>query len=446
MSDLSLEDQNFDNRQTELIGQIDNGNDYVGDIILQVRPAMIRDAGNGHFPPFHAMTAIQGTGNATNGVGVGVEGVGGESGTGGPGIGLRGIGVNGGGGVVGLGSGAGVGVVGTGASGPGVQGESQLNDGVFGKSSSDGAGVRGECDTGFGVFGKSAVVGFAGVNGLSENGIGTSGLSTDGPGVYAMTTNNSGVIGISEGSAGGTFGVLGISASGVAVFGESLAGAGAGVEGLGKRLGVHGEPGDADGVGVYGFSQSHLGVSGFTDKGTAVSGVVAKPFPAGSLAGHFVGNVLIEGTLTKTGLIGALVPHSDGSHRLLCAIESPESWFEDFGKGRLVNGAAHIALDPDFAAVVDASEYHVFLTPYGDCNGLYVARLTPTSFAVRESDGGNSNVEFAYRLVARRKDVSHERLPKMTLPPVPQHPRRLESPPDPRRFRPRNIGTAPTRP
>jgi hypothetical protein len=403
MSDLSLEDQNFDNRQTELIGQIDNGNDYVGDIILQVRPAMIRDAGNGHFPPLHAMTAIQGTGNATNGVGVGVEGVGGESGTGGPGIGLRGIGVNGGGGVVGLGSGAGVGVVGTGASGPGVQGESQLNDGVFGKSSSDGAGVRGECDTGFGVFGKSAVVGFAGVNGLSENGIGTSGLSTDGPGVYAMTTNNSGVIGISEGSAGGTFGVLGISASGVAVFGESLAGAGAGVEGLGKRLGVHGEPGDADGVGVYGFSQSHLGVSGFTDKGTAVSGVVAKPFPAGSLAGHFVGNVLIEGTLTKTGLIGALVPHSDGSHRLLCAIESPESWFEDFGKGRLVNGAAHIALDPDFAAVVDASEYHVFLTPYGDCNGLYVARLTPTSFAVRESDGGNSNVEFAYRLVARRK-------------------------------------------
>ena len=222
MSDLSLEDQNFDNRQTELIGQIDNGNDYVGDFILQVRPAMTRDAGNGHFPPFHAMTAIQATGNATNGVGVGVgvEGIGGEGGTNGPGIGLRGIGVNGGGGVVGLGSGAGVGVVGTGATGPGVQGESQQNDGVFGKSSSEAAGVRGECDTGFGVFGKSAVVGFAGVNGLSENGIGTSGLSTDGPGVFAMTTNNSAVIGISEGSGGGTFGVLGISASGVAVFGE----------------------------------------------------------------------------------------------------------------------------------------------------------------------------------------------------------------------------------
>jgi hypothetical protein len=59
-----------------------------------------------------------------------------------------------------FGSGAGVGVVGTGAAGPGVQGESQKNDGVFGKSSSDAAGVRGECDTGFGVFGKSAVVGF----------------------------------------------------------------------------------------------------------------------------------------------------------------------------------------------------------------------------------------------------------------------------------------------
>jgi len=58
--------------------------------------------------------------------------------------------------------------------------------------------------------------------------------------------------------------------------------------------------------------------------------------------------VLVDGDLTVTGAKGAVVPHPDGSRRLLCAIESPESWFEDFGEGQLEDGAAHIDLDSDF--------------------------------------------------------------------------------------------------
>jgi len=34
--------------------------------------------------------------------------------------------------------------------------------------------------------------------------------------------------------------------------------------------------------------------------------------------------VLVDGDLTVTGAKGAVVPHPDGSRRLLCAIESPE--------------------------------------------------------------------------------------------------------------------------
>ena len=48
--------------------------------------------------------------------------------------------------------------------------------------------------------------------------------------------------------------------------------------------------------------------------------------------------MLIEGDLAVTGVKGAVVPHEDGSHRLLCAIESPESWFEDFGEAALKDG------------------------------------------------------------------------------------------------------------
>ena len=46
----------------------------------------------------------------------------------------------------------------------------------------------------------------------------------------------------------------------------------------------------------------------------------------------------------------AAVSHPDGSHRLLYSLESPESWFEDFGEARLVDGKAEVRLDPDFAA------------------------------------------------------------------------------------------------
>ena len=60
------------------------------------------------------------------------------------------------------------------------------------------------------------------------------------------------------------------------------------------------------------------------------------------------------------GAKSAAVPHPDGTHRRLYCVESPESWFEDFGKGQLDCGEADVAIDPTFAAVVDLDDYHVF--------------------------------------------------------------------------------------
>ena len=55
-------------------------------------------------------------------------------------------------------------------------------------------------------------------------------------------------------------------------------------------------------------------------------------------------------------------------------------------------------------------EYHVFLTPKGDCKGLYVANETPAGFEVHELGGGQSTVAFDYRIVARRKGYESVRL------------------------------------
>jgi hypothetical protein len=96
-------------------------------------------------------------------------------------------------------------------------------------------------------------------------------------------------------------------------------------------------------------------------------------------------------------------------------MESPESWFEDFGEARLVDGKARVHIDPDFAAVI-SGEYHVFVAPYGDSNGLYVHRRDHASFEVHEHKGGTSTFTFSYRIIARRKDIEGRRLEKVTLP------------------------------
>jgi hypothetical protein len=59
----------------------------------------------------------------------------------------------------------------------------------------------------------------------------------------------------------------------------------------------------------------------------------------------------------------------------------------------------------------------VFLTPEGDCHGLYVRRKSANSFVVRELKGGKSSIVFAYRIVGRRKDIKgHRRFAKIENP------------------------------
>ena len=92
-----------------------------------------------------------------------------------------------------------------------------------------------------------------------------------------------------------------------------------------------------------------------------------------------MGNLHCIGNLTMEGTKSAVVP-VDGQQRLLYAIESPEVWFEDFGSGTLVNGVGTVMIDPLFAATVNLSDYHVFVTPLGDCQGLYVTAKTAYRF------------------------------------------------------------------
>jgi len=133
------------------------------------------------------------------------------------------------------------------------------------------------------------------------------------------------------------------------------------------------------------------------------------------------GNLDISGNLTVAGSKSARVKLQDGREVALYAVESPENWFEDFGTAQLHGGATKVSLAPGFLQTVDtAADYHVFITPDGDCRGLYVASKTPAGFEVRELGGGNTSIAFDYRIVAHRRGFKNVRLQEVHLPPGPK--------------------------
>ena len=123
-----------------------------------------------------------------------------------------------------------------------------------------------------------------------------------------------------------------------------------------------------------------------------------------------------------------MVAFPDGSQRVLHCMESPEHWFEDFGTAKLKGGRTVVKLDADFAKVIKRGDYRVFVTPEGDCRGLYVHR-SAASFEVRELMGGKSSIAFSYRIVGRRKDITGRRRfakidTRLPLPPTATRPPR----------------------
>src|SRR5260370_30660189 len=120
--------------------------------------------------------------------------------------------------------------------------------------------------------------------------------------------------------------------------------------------------------------------------------------------------------LACTGSKSAVVPVDGGSRKVaLYAIEGPENWFEDAGSTQLINGQAVVNLESVFQQTVNTGiNYQVFLTPNGDCKGLYASEKTPTSFVVRELGSGTSSIAFDYRILAKRKRYEAIRLADQT--------------------------------
>jgi hypothetical protein len=267
-----------------------------------------------------------------------------------------------------------------GSRGPAISADSEADISITGHSR-DGVGVMGASDRDVGLLGTS---------------------DGQGPAVFGRASGSAGIVGTT--TLNDSAGVVG-SASGdsAGVWGKTASAKWPGVEGFatGTNHGVRG-------ISIGPASPSSVGVVGWSKNG---HGVVGAALSAGSFGGLFFGGLTVV-----SGPKSAAVPHPDGSYRTLYCMESPESWFEDFGRAKLVRGRARIKLDRNFAAVVRTNDYHVFLSPEGETRGLYVSRRSSAGFEVREHEAAKNSAKFSYRVVARRKDIEAPRFAKITKP------------------------------
>jgi hypothetical protein len=227
-------------------------------------------------------------------------------------------------------------------------------------------------------------------------------------------------------------GVYGVSTASAAVAGvqgvyNSTSNTGAGF----KNVGTWGDSGISGGIGVVGteddgnalfgknntvhhetlYAENDSGFNGGTPLAARFAGPNASTYcyiPRDSADNG-------TGDLVCTGTKSAAVP-VEGNHMVrLYAVEAADNWFEDAGSGQLANGSTTVTLDPVFAQTVNGDvEYHVFLTPNGECEGLYVTNKTTHGFEVHELHGGHTNVAFDYRIMLRRKGFENVRMQDVT--------------------------------
>lgn len=288
----------------------------------------------------------------------------------------------------------------------------------------------------------TSTIGSSAINGYSSGaGNGIFGLNTGtGTGVYGLNTAiKVGVEGdvfniipqsISAGTSMGVFGynnsVPGVSAYSVGVLGSS-------VSTTGPTDGVYGRAASATGYGVTGFNANASG-TGVVGIGNNLPGNILTAGSGGAFTGLDWGAYIINtsiltsgaiytdnggvinrynfynGTQYKingTGTVSTTVKDVNGKNVVMHCPESPEIYFSDYGEGQLVNGKAHIELDPIFAKNVTVNSKHplrIYTQLEGDCNGVYITNKTTSGFDVIELKGGASNTHFQWNVVCNAAD------------------------------------------
>ncbi len=275
--------------------------------------------------------------------------------------------------------------------------------GVYGANATNGVGVFGISTSGTGVYGSANGALVTGVRGANQNATGT-GVLGIGNNIAAGTVLASGTGVAANGTGAGLYSIGTTAATGFGLLagGNNITniatplGTGAGVVGNGENFGVIGYASTAAAINTNGKWGGYFDYLPGTD---------SYIFVAGRNAG--TDYAFIAGlTAVKSGQIA----DQNGDPHIIYCTEAPEVLLQDYGTGTLVNGKAHIDIDPIMAHNLyvnpdEGKPLRVFIQLEGDCKGVYVTNKTANGFDVIELNGGTSNVSFSWSLTGNRADA-----------------------------------------
>ncbi len=184
------------------------------------------------------------------------------------------------------------------------------------------------------------------------------------------------------------------------------------IRGLNNRTTVAGNPGTS--IGVEGMAnsqnQNSIGVRGITysNGATSMGGYFeGNNYTATNYAYAFVGGRTLAANykIYGTGTVNEIIPTPTHGRITLTCPESPEYWYIDYGTVKLVNGRAHVNLDPvlrDIVVIDGDNPLKVICQPgFENCKGVAVINKTNAGFDVVELNGGAGTGEVDYQIVAK---------------------------------------------
>ncbi|MES2622765.1 MAG: hypothetical protein V4615_18095 [Bacteroidota bacterium] len=190
-----------------------------------------------------------------------------------------------------------------------------------------------------------------------------------------------------------------------------------------NRRAVAGNPGWTVGAdfygGIAGNAEDAMGVMAFAvgpGTGNDPLGVYTSTLSVTS-GGYFQSNnsqyayVALSGAANRkilgTGSVSEVIPTANHGRITLTAPESPEYWYIDYGQVKLVNGRAHVSLDPilkDIIMVDADNPLKVICQPgFENCKGVAVVNISDAGFDIVELGGGTSSGDIDYQIVAKPK-------------------------------------------
>lgn len=194
-----------------------------------------------------------------------------------------------------------------------------------------------------------------------------------------------------------------------------LGGTQAGLRSYSDRGATAGNPGYTVGVEATGDAayQDAFGVWGtaYTNTLTRAGGYFDSYTYAGATGAYAYVGTAVGGVLRKitgTAAVSEIIPTADHGRIMLTCPESPEYWYQDYGTVQMVNGHAHVELDPILADIIMVNEDYpvrVFCTPVDMpmFNGVTQTNRTATGFDLVELNGGTHSGTLDYQLVVKPK-------------------------------------------